>query len=181
MISLNHALHVAVSVPHISRWQHVIQFDFNGVKRCRRATSARTPGALTCSAATLSPQQVQKRSSDGAEADEKGLSDYKVLCYRSAVERMVQCSCMSSATGFHCAATQALLDLPFDVRSSAGMPRSAVPRNMCMTRWRRLSWLLSPSAASSRCGRELQHAVISFALSGSHSRDTHAVTCAGYT
>ena len=58
---------------------------------------------LTCSAATLSPQQVQKRSRDGSEADEKGLSDYKVLCYRSAVERMVQCSCMSSATGVRCA------------------------------------------------------------------------------
>lgn len=103
MVTLNYSLRVAVSVPHISRWQHIKPSDLNGVKRCQRATSARRPSLHICSAATLSPQQVQKRSRDGAEADEKGLSDYKVLCYRSAVERMVQCSSASRATGFHCA------------------------------------------------------------------------------
>jgi hypothetical protein len=95
MITLNHQLHVAVSVPRITCWQLIKQLDPNGVKRCQRAASARTPRMLTCSAATLSPQQVQKRSRDGAEADEKGLADYKVLCYRLAVELTLQCSSMS--------------------------------------------------------------------------------------
>ena len=101
MITLNHELHVVVSVPHNSRWQCLRHSDSRGIKRCLPAAPARIARLLTCSAATLSPQQVQNRSRDDDKADEKGLSDYKVLCYRSAVELTLQRSSMSSVSGLH--------------------------------------------------------------------------------